>query len=81
MVMVEDQHSAQNRNANETQQARVGYNPDEQGDMTNVKRGNRSAGMDQMNLTVEQMQQPIKDLEDCNSRANAIHALVVAGGS
>ena len=53
----------------------------EQGDMTNVKRGNRSAGMDQMNLTVEQMQQPIKDLEDCNSRANAIHALVVSGGS
>ena len=53
----------------------------EQGDMTNVKRGNRSAGMDQMRLTSEQMQQPIKDLEDCNSRANAIHALVVAGGS
>ena len=30
MVMVEEQHWAQNRNANETQQARVGYNPDDE---------------------------------------------------
>ena len=53
----------------------------EQGDMTNVKRGNRSAGMAEMRLSSEQMQQPIADLENCNSRANAIHALMVAGGS
>ena len=53
----------------------------EQGDMTNVKRGNRSAGMAEMRLSSEQMQQPITDLENCNSRANAIHALVVSGGS
>ena len=53
----------------------------EQGDMTNFKRGNRSAGMAEMRLSSEQMQQPITDLENCNSRANAIHALVVSGGS
>ena len=53
----------------------------EQGDMPNVKRGNRSAGMAEMRLSSEQMQQPIADLENCNGRANAIHALMVSGGS